>query len=101
LAREQRRLAVILAADLVGFSRLMGRDESGTLARLKEHRSALIDPKIAEHRRRSVKTTGDGMLLPGKSKMFDFAAHRRPRVYGAITAPTDVIPPLPAAGRSR
>jgi class 3 adenylate cyclase len=58
-----RRLAAILAADVASYSRLMGADEEGTLARLKEHRQALIDPKIGEHRGRIVKTTGDGMLV--------------------------------------
>jgi adenylate cyclase len=58
-----RRLAAILAADVAGYSRLMGRDEEGTLDRLKAHRRALLDPKIAEHRGRIVKTTGDGMLV--------------------------------------
>src|SRR5262249_55874986 len=53
----------ILAADVAGYSRLMGADEEGTLAQLKAHRSALLDPKIAEHRGRIVKTTGDGMLV--------------------------------------
>ena len=62
-ARVERRLAAILAADVVGYSRLMGRDEEGTLARLKECRRALVDPKIAEHRGRIVKTTGDGVLV--------------------------------------
>src|SRR5580692_4852399 len=62
-ARVERRLAAILAADVVGYSRLMGRDEEGTLARLKDCRRALVDPKIAEHRGRIVKTTGDGMLV--------------------------------------
>jgi TolB-like protein/class 3 adenylate cyclase len=59
----ERRLAAILAADVVGYSRLMGEDEVGTLAALKAHREALIDPKIAEHQGRIVKTTGDGMLV--------------------------------------
>jgi len=59
----ERRLAAILAADVVGYSRLMGADELGTLVALKAHRTALIDPKIAEHRGRIVKTTGDGMLV--------------------------------------
>ena len=59
----QRRLAAILAADVVGYSRLMGTDEVGTLATLKAHRKALIDPKIKDHRGRIVKTTGDGMLV--------------------------------------
>jgi len=59
----ERRLAAILAADVAGYSRLMGADEEGTLARLKRHRQALVDPKIEEHRGRIVKTTGDGMLV--------------------------------------
>jgi class 3 adenylate cyclase len=65
LARErvERRLAAILAADVAGYSRLIGADEEGTLARLKAHRRELIDPKITEHRGRIVKTTGDGFLV--------------------------------------
>jgi adenylate cyclase len=55
-------LSAILAADVAGYSRLMGLDEEGTLGQLKNHRANLIDPKIAEHRGRIVKTTGDGML---------------------------------------
>src|SRR5436309_3340534 len=58
-----RRLAAILAADVAGYSRLMGADEEGTLERLKAHRRQLIDPKIEEHRGRIVKTTGDGVLV--------------------------------------
>ena len=58
----QRRLAAILVADVVGYSRLMGRDEEGTLATLTAHRTKLIEPCIAEHRGRVVKTTGDGLL---------------------------------------
>jgi class 3 adenylate cyclase len=61
--RAERRLTAILAADVAGYSRLMGADEEGTLAQLKSHRRALVDPKIAEHRGRIVKTTGDGMLV--------------------------------------
>jgi class 3 adenylate cyclase len=53
-----RRLAAILAAEVAGYSRLMGVDEEGTLARLKAHRRQLIDPKIAEYRGRVVKTAG-------------------------------------------
>ena len=60
---EQRRLAAILAADMVGFSRLMEADERGTLARQKAQRTELIDPGIARHRGRIVKTTGDGLLV--------------------------------------
>src|SRR5712691_6457088 len=57
-----RRLAAILAADVAGFSRLIGADEEGTLDRLKTHRRELLDPKIREHQGRIVKTTGDGLL---------------------------------------
>jgi class 3 adenylate cyclase/pimeloyl-ACP methyl ester carboxylesterase len=59
----QRRLAAILAADVVGYSRLMGEDEMGTHTALKSHRRELIDSGIAEHHGRIVKTTGDGMLV--------------------------------------
>src|SRR6266446_6616494 len=58
-----RRLTAILAADVAGYSRLMGTDEEGTHERLKAHRRALVDPKITEHHGRIVKTTGDGMLV--------------------------------------
>src|SRR5438105_14713789 len=61
--KVQRRLAAILAADVAGYSRLMGMDEEGTLAALKELRRELADPKIKEHRGRIVKTTGDGLLV--------------------------------------
>jgi adenylate cyclase len=61
--RVERRLAAILAADVAGYSRLMGVDEEGTHAALKLYRQELIDPKIAEHRGRIVKTTGDGALV--------------------------------------
>jgi adenylate cyclase len=59
----ERRLAAILAADVAGYSRLMGADEEGTLDRLKTLRRELLDPKIAEHHGRVVKTTGDGVLV--------------------------------------
>src|ERR1700720_4504905 len=62
-----RRLAAILAADVAGYSRLMGADEEGTLERLKAIRRELGDPKIAEHRGRIVKTTGDGLLAEFQS----------------------------------
>lgn len=61
--RAERRLAAILAADVAGYSRLMEADEEATLQLLKAHRKELVDPKIAEHRGRIVKTTGDGMLV--------------------------------------
>src|SRR5438132_5757523 len=59
----ERRLTAILAADLVGYSRLMTTDEAGTLAALKSLRKNLADPKISEHNERIVKLTGDGMLI--------------------------------------
>src|SRR5207237_8553296 len=61
--RVERRLAAILAADVVGYSRLMGADEIGTLRALQACRRELIDPTIAAHRGRIVKTTGDGLLV--------------------------------------
>src|SRR5215472_6954921 len=63
MSRTTRRLAAILAADVAGYSRLMGADEEGTLERLKALRRELFDPKIAEHRGRILKTTGDGLLV--------------------------------------
>src|SRR5215208_5889298 len=64
---EQRKLAAILAADVVGFSRLAGADEDRTLARLRALRSDLIDPAVAVHRGRVVKRTGDGALVEFRS----------------------------------
>jgi adenylate cyclase len=60
---QTRRLAAILAADVAGYSRLIGADEGGTLERLKALRRELLDPKIAEHKGRLVKTTGHGLLV--------------------------------------
>ncbi|WP_229171136.1 MULTISPECIES: adenylate/guanylate cyclase domain-containing protein [Bradyrhizobium] len=61
--RVERRLAAVLAADIAGYSRLMGADEEGALARLKALRRAVVDPGITSHRGHIVKTTGDGMLV--------------------------------------
>ena len=61
--RVQRRLTAILAADVVGYSRLMSEDGTGTLAALKEHLAALTDAAIAKHRGRIVKLIGDGVLV--------------------------------------
>src|SRR3954467_10712974 len=66
-ARVERRLAAILAADIAGYSRLIGSDEEGTLASLRAGRREVIDPSIAEYRGRIVKTTGDGMLVEFQS----------------------------------
>jgi len=74
LAREQRRLAAILAADVVGYSRLMGRDESGTLARLKALRRELFEPALARNGGRLVKLTGDGALAEFGSAVDAFRA---------------------------
>ena len=63
MTRDHRRLAAIVSADVAGYSLLMGRDDSATLAGLKAHRQELIDPKVAEYSGRIVKTTGDGLLL--------------------------------------
>ena len=62
-ATTTRRLAAIVSADVVGYSRLMGVDEEATLASFNAHRRELIDPAIEQHRGRIVKTTGDGLLL--------------------------------------
>ena len=62
-SRHERRLAAILAADVAGYSRLMGIDEEGTLASLKAIRVDVVDPKLAEHRGRIVNTAGDGMHI--------------------------------------
>src|SRR5690242_5579312 len=61
--RVQRRLAAVLAADVVGFSRLMHEDEAGTLAALKQRRKSVLEPLVAEHSGRIVKVMGDGVLV--------------------------------------
>ena len=61
--RINRKLAAILAADVVGYSRLMGADEAGTLAALKRHREAIFDPAVAAHNGRIVKLIGDGAIV--------------------------------------
>ena len=66
-----RRLVAILAADVAGYSRLMGADEEGTLERLKALRRELVDPKIAEHQGRIVETTGDGLSVEFASVVDD------------------------------
>src|SRR6266700_3822536 len=89
-ARVERRLAAILAADVAGYSRLMGFDEEGTLTALKTHRRELIDPKIAEHRGRIVKTTGDGVLVEFASAVD--AVHCAMEVQRAIAGHNAEIP---------
>jgi adenylate cyclase len=89
---SNRRLAAILAADVAGYSRLMGADEEGTHERLKALRRELLDPKIAHHRGRIVKTTGDGMLvdLPASSVLARCAVEVQ-QGYMAIAPPSTWI----------
>jgi hypothetical protein len=88
--RVERRLAAVLAADVAGYSRLMGADEEGTLARLKAVRKALVDPAIASHRGRIVKTTGDGMLVEFHSAVD--AARCAVEVQRGMTGHNDTVP---------
>ena len=81
---QTRRLAAILAADVSGYSRLMGADEEGTLERLKALRRELLDPKIAEHHGRIVKTTGDGMLVEFSSVVDAVRCQRQSRTKARI-----------------
>ncbi len=74
MIREPRKLAAILAADVVGYSRLMGRDESGTLARVREHRTARLEPTLARYRGRLIKVIGDGALVEFASAVDALAA---------------------------
>ena len=85
----QRRLAAILAADVAGYSRLMGEDEEGTLATLTAHLKEMIEPCIAEHRGRVVKTTGDGLLAEFAS-VVDAVAYQE-GMAGRIRAPEAIL----------
>jgi adenylate cyclase len=86
----QRRLTAILAADVVGYSRLMGADEEGTLAQLKTLWKVLVDPTIAAHRGRIVKTTGDGMLVEFASAVD--AARGAAEIQRAVAAQNINVP---------
>src|SRR5580700_11924587 len=90
--RVERRLAAILAVDVAGYSRLMGEDEEGTLAALRAVRRELSDPKIAEHRERIVKTTGDGMLAEFAS-VVDAVRCASQIQHGMLERNADVPPP--------
>lgn len=74
MEREQRRLAAIVAADVVGYSRLMRQDESGTFARLRQNRTERLDPTLARYQGRLVKLTGDGALVEFASAVDALAA---------------------------
>jgi adenylate cyclase len=90
-ARVERRLAAILVADVAGYSRLIEADEEGTLGQLKTLRAELIDPKIADHKGRLVKTTGDGLLVEFSS-IVD-AVRCAAEMQGAIAKSNDSLPP--------
>src|SRR6202011_925528 len=90
-ARVERRLAAILAADVAGYSRLIESDEEGTPRRLKSLRAEVVDPKIAEHRGRIVKTTGDGLLVEFGSVVD--ALRCAAEVQAAIANSNDPLPP--------
>ena len=87
----ERKLAAILAADIAGYSRLIGLDEEGTLARLRALRRDLIDPAIAEHRGRIVKTTGDGLLVEFPSVVY--AVRCGVSVQRAVAERETALPP--------
>jgi len=97
-ARVERRLAAILSADVAGYSRLVEADEEGTLGRLKALRAEVIDPQIAFHRGRIVKTTGDGLLVEFASVV---DALRCAAELQAALAESNAMgaPPLPHCGR--
>ena len=89
--RVERRLAAILAADVAGYSRLIEADEEGTLGRLRVLRAKTIDPKIAEHRGRIVKTTGDGLLVEFASVVD--AVRCAAEIQAAMAETNDPLPP--------
>ena len=88
--RVERRLAAILAADIAGYSRLMGANEEGTLAQLKSVRKALVDPTIAAHRGRIVKTTGDGILVEFASAVD--AVHNAVEIQRSMAEQNTAVP---------
>ena len=90
-----RRLAAILAADVAGYSRLMGADEEGTHKRLKSHLDGLVDPKISEHQGRVVKTTGDGLLAEFASVVDALRYRLRGDRLGEVMVTTPPDLPLP------
>ncbi len=95
----ERRLAAILAADVVGYSRLIRADEEGTIAALKALRADLIDPKIAEHHGRIVKLMGDGMLAEFHSVVD--AVRAAVNIQRAVVAPTAAAEPSASQRQTR
>jgi class 3 adenylate cyclase len=86
VTHDQRKLAAILAADVVGYSRLMGRDESGTLARLSEHRRNRFEPTLMRYGGRLIKPTGDGALGRPLNRTSEIASPERFRLDELATA---------------
>ena len=84
--RVERRLTAIFAGDVAGYSRLMGADEEGTLSRLNAHRREFLEPKIAEHRGRIVKRTGDGILAQKGPFLSDDALATQIETIGRLHA---------------
>jgi adenylate cyclase len=95
--RIERRLAAILAADVVGYSRLMGVDDVATLQALKAHRREVVDPAIAAHNGRIVKTTGDGMLAEFGSVVDAVTCAMSVQKSMADRNSTSIDPPTPTA----
>jgi adenylate cyclase len=91
-ARLERRPAAILAGDVAGYSRLMGADEEGTLTRLNAHRREFLEPKIAEHRGRIVKRTGDGVLIEFASAVD--AARCAVEIQSGMNMRNESVPPV-------
>src|ERR1700687_6285389 len=89
--KSERQLSVVLAADVVGYSRLMQQDEDGTFARLRDARATVIDPQVASHRGRIFKTMGDGLLVEFPSVIeavtCAVAVQREMTAYGAKDQP--------------
>ncbi len=94
-----RRLAAILAADVVGFSSLMGQDEEGTLARIKSLRREVIEPKVKEHHGRVFKTTGDGLLVEFPSPVEAVRCAVAVQEALAVTSRSGALPGPPAPHR--
>ncbi len=100
--RVKRRLVAILAADVVSYSRLMGEDEAGTLAALKEHRTLVIDPKIARQDGRIVKLIGDGTLAAAPACVIDLTQRAKsPTVESQIRCEAQAPCSTPCALRWR
>ena len=89
--RTERRLAAILAADVVGYTRLMGADETGTLRHLTELRQQVLEPLIAEHHGRVVKLIGDGLLVEFASVVDAVIRLRYPRPLNSIHNQNDPV----------